>query len=210
MKIVKFLGGLGNQMFQYAFYLFLKQHFKQVKADITGFAGYSLHNGFELEDVFGIRLQQAGPFAIRLYTPERRDWATRKLRRLYGTKNAWYPEEKEFTYDPLIAVDKHPRYYWGYWQHYDYIKDIEPQLRKNFQFRERLKGENSKLLNEVSGLETVSLHVRRVITWVIPCWELFANRITTGKPLPAWSRSCRTPSLSFSPMTSPGAKSPCH
>lgn len=148
-------------MFQYAFYLFLKQHFKQVKADITGFAGYSLHNGFELEDVFGIRLQQAGPFAIRLYTPERRDWATRKLRRLYGTKNAWYPEEKEFTYDPLIAVDKHPRYYWGYWQHYDYIKDIEPQLRKNFQFRERLKGENSKLLNEVSGLETVSLHVRR-------------------------------------------------
>lgn len=148
-------------MFQYAFYLFLKQHFRTVKADIIGFADYSLHNGFELEHVFGIRLRLASPLEIRVYTPERSDWATRKLRRLYGAKNAWYPEKSEFSYDRLITGDKRSRYYWGYWQHYHYIKDIEPQLRENFQFREGLKGENRKLLNQVSGLETVSLHVRR-------------------------------------------------
>src|SRR3546814_663977 len=161
MKIVKFLGGLGNQMFQYAFYMYLKQHFRKVKADLTGFTSYPLHNGFELDQVFGIRLRQASPFEIRLYTPERKDWATRKLRRLYGTKKAWYAEKKEFSYDHLIAGDNRPRYYWGYWQHYHYIKDIEPQLRENFQFNQELKGQNSKLLNEVSGLQTVSLHVRR-------------------------------------------------
>src|SRR3546814_4721131 len=94
MKIVKFLGGLGNQMFQYAFYMYLKQHFRKVKADLTGFTSYPLHNGFELDQVFGIRLRQASPFEIRLYTPERKDWATRKLRRLYGTKKAWYAEKK--------------------------------------------------------------------------------------------------------------------
>lgn len=161
MKIVKFLGGLGNQMFQYAFYLFLKQHFNKVKVDLTGFSNYHLHNGYELEHVFGIRLRQADPFEIRLYTPERRDWTTRKLRRLYGTKKAWYSEKEEFAFDPLIAGDKGSRYYWGYWQHYHYIKDIEPQLRESFQFRQELSGQNSKLLNEVSGLQTVSLHVRR-------------------------------------------------
>src|SRR3546814_20785631 len=95
-----------------------------------------LHNGFELDQVFGIRLRQASPFEIRLYTPERKDWATRKLRRLYGTKKAWYAEKKEFSYDHLIAGDNRPRYYWGYWQHYHYIKDIEPQLRENFQFKQ--------------------------------------------------------------------------
>src|SRR3546814_7079747 len=78
MKIVKFLGGLGNQMFQYAFYMYLKQHFRKVKADLTGFTSYPLHNGFELDQVFGIRLRQASPFEIRLYTPERKDWATRQ------------------------------------------------------------------------------------------------------------------------------------
>src|SRR3546814_8801607 len=51
MKIVKFLGGLGNQMFQYAFYMYLKQHFRKVKADLTGFTSYPLHNGFELAQV---------------------------------------------------------------------------------------------------------------------------------------------------------------
>src|SRR3546814_20232070 len=71
MKIVKFLGGLGNQMFQYAFYMYLKQHFRKVKADLTGFTSYPLHNGFELDQVFGIRLRQASPFEIRLYTPEK-------------------------------------------------------------------------------------------------------------------------------------------
>src|SRR5690606_24838472 len=114
-----------------------------VKVDLGGFDSYHLRNGYELDDVLGIRLQQASPFHIRIYTPEKRDWATRKFRRLYGTKKAWYPEKEEFSFDRTIADDKRPRYYWGYWQHYHYIKDIEPQLRKSFQFRHALSGQNS-------------------------------------------------------------------
>ena len=34
MKIVKILGGLGNQMFQYALYLALKKHFHDEKIKI--------------------------------------------------------------------------------------------------------------------------------------------------------------------------------
>lgn len=46
MKIVRFLGGLGNQMFQYAFYKALAKQFGTVKADIREFKRYKLHNGF--------------------------------------------------------------------------------------------------------------------------------------------------------------------
>ena len=110
MKVVKFLGGLGNQMFQYAFYLSLKQHFGKVKADLHGFDDYELHHGFELEKVFGIQLEKANAFDLRIYTSDKRDWLTRKLRRIYGTKNAWYLERQEFGYDKNIYHDSSPRY----------------------------------------------------------------------------------------------------
>ena len=61
MKIVKILGGLGNQMFQYALYLALKEKFpdEEIKIDISCFRGYPLHNGFELDDIFSLDYQTA-------------------------------------------------------------------------------------------------------------------------------------------------------
>lgn len=52
--IVKCLGGLGNQMFQYAFYRRLQLENKNVFLDISGFKDYSLHYGFELNRVFNL------------------------------------------------------------------------------------------------------------------------------------------------------------
>lgn len=160
MKIVKFLGGLGNQMFQYAFYRSLQQQFK-VKADLSGFKDYSLHHGFELTKVFGIPVVQASAFELRLYQAEARDWLTRKLRRLYGTKGAAYNEPEEFGYDPTIYQDASPRYFWGYWQHYRYIQQVEEQLREAFRFREPLTGSNAVFLDRLQHQPSVAVHVRR-------------------------------------------------
>jgi hypothetical protein len=48
------IGGLGNQMFQYAAgrALSLKRG-DQFRLDVSDFSGYSLHQGFELQRVFG-------------------------------------------------------------------------------------------------------------------------------------------------------------
>lgn len=54
MIIVKFSGGLGNQMFQYGIYHALRKRYPQttVKADISFYHSTSVHQGFELNRVF--------------------------------------------------------------------------------------------------------------------------------------------------------------
>lgn len=160
-KIVRFLGGLGNQMFQYAFLLSLKQHFAKVKADLTGFETYELHQGFELKKVFDIDLEPASSLELRVYSSESRDWLTRKLRRIYGTKHAEYHERQEFSYDPTVYEDPSPRWFWGYWQHHAYIQMQEGNLRRAFQFKEALDGKNQSLVQTMALNNTVSVHVRR-------------------------------------------------
>ena len=55
MILIRFTSGLGNQMFQYSFYRFLKSLYKdtQVKADLTWFYANNDHHGYELQRIFG-------------------------------------------------------------------------------------------------------------------------------------------------------------
>lgn len=55
MIIVRFTSGLGNQMFQYSFYQFLRDRYPDtaVRADLTWFYANNDHHGYELERIFG-------------------------------------------------------------------------------------------------------------------------------------------------------------
>ena len=76
MIIVKFSGGLGNQMFQYALYKALKKRYPEtiVKADLSIYQVEDMHYGFELERVFGFitggLIQVATPREYRTVTGE--------------------------------------------------------------------------------------------------------------------------------------------
>lgn len=61
MVISHIIGGLGNQMFQYAAAraLSLKKGVS-LHLDVQDFSGYSLHNGYELDRVFALDVQLAG------------------------------------------------------------------------------------------------------------------------------------------------------
>ena len=54
MNIVRITSGLGNQMFQYAFYRAVKANVPDTKMDVSEFRHRSHHNGYELERVFHI------------------------------------------------------------------------------------------------------------------------------------------------------------
>jgi hypothetical protein len=161
MKIIKFLGGLGNQMFQYALYKTLQKKFPNVKADLHGYKNYPLHNGFELEKIFNIKLKKTNKFTKDLYNKHNRKWMYRKLRRLLNLKNAYQEEKSLFAFDPSILTDTKSRYYWGYWQNLRYFDVIADDLRIDFQFKNKLTGANQQTLSEIQQTESIAIHVRR-------------------------------------------------
>ncbi len=57
MIIVKFSGGLGNQLYQYAVYRLLSETYQniKVKADLSDYVLYDVHHGFELDRIFGVQ-----------------------------------------------------------------------------------------------------------------------------------------------------------
>ena len=61
MRIVKLLGGLGNQMFQFALYEALRRQHpdERMLVDLRCFKGYHKHRGFELDKVFGVKAEKA-------------------------------------------------------------------------------------------------------------------------------------------------------
>ena len=161
MKAVKFLGGLGNQLFQYAFFLALKQQFKDVKADLSDFEDYKLHNGFELSTIFKLDLPQITSFERKLYLRNNDKWIWRKLRRVYNTKNAYVEEFPQFAYSQAIFEDHKNRYYWGYWQHINYLNKVEDILRLHLKFPSFEDSENLRIQNLLHKENAISLHVRR-------------------------------------------------
>lgn len=161
MKIVQFLGGLGNQMFQYALYKVLQKKFPNVKGDVHGYQNYKLHNGFELENIFDIKLNKISPFTKNVYNNHNRKWIYRKLRRLLNLKNAYQEEKSLFAFDPSILHDPKSRYLWGYWQNLRYFETIADELKSDFKFKKELTGANQHTLVRIKQTESIAIHVRR-------------------------------------------------
>lgn len=159
MRIVKITGGLGNQMFQYAFARALEERTGEaVYVDRAGFARYRLHNGYELERVFGIAVRDA-PAAETIRLGTQSDSIPARLRRKYFTKKTHYID-RYFGFDEGVFALGGDRYYDGYWQSEKYFASIAPQIREAFRFARELDGENRALLDSI-GDQSVSVHVRR-------------------------------------------------
>lgn len=77
MYIVKFQGGLGNQMFQYAFMQLLKKRYpaEEVVADLSNYALHNPHTGYQLKSIFGIDLPLIAAKQLEnitgMYVPEK-------------------------------------------------------------------------------------------------------------------------------------------
>lgn len=164
MKIVKILGGLGNQMFQYALYVALKQTFTDEKLliDTSCFHGYALHYGFELNRIFGIQAPQANRkeiMKLAYYYPNYQCW--RIGSRILPIRKTMCMEAKDSTYDSSVLLKPGNRYLDGYWQNEKYFAHFRNEILETFKFPVFSEDQNIELIKQIQNKKSLSLHVRR-------------------------------------------------
>jgi len=159
------IGGLGNQMFQYAAGRALSiARSVPLRLDVSDFSGYSLHQGFELARVFSCPVTLVEPEDARAVL----GWQSQRyLRRvmvrpvLRSLRNQHFVVEPHFHYWSGIRDAPLPGYLMGYWQSERYFADVAQTIRADFTFRQPLIGRNLELAQEIGTANAVSLHVRR-------------------------------------------------
>ena len=164
MNVVKFTGGLGNQMFYYVLY----RRFQKLNGNSSVVANLDFYSkasiDFELLDVFfntnqllnidksGIekkyrKLNKFGDVVFRGHVPY-----LDKL--VYGEKEAYVYDENVFALRNSLLD--------GYWQSYRYLEGIEDEIRNELSFSLNDSGlkEFARKIRE-NGKDVVSVHVRR-------------------------------------------------
>lgn len=152
-KTIVFNGGLGNQMFQYAFYLQLK---RKHPLDIFLFdieQSQECHYGFELDRIFHVdTLKNTRNYRrLKKYCP----WFIDKFHTIKQEHSIEY-NKKIMETNLLLAR------YVGFWQSEKYCLPVEQDVRESFSFNlDLLNKETQNLSQEIDGEESVSVHIRR-------------------------------------------------
>lgn len=164
MIIVRLIGGLGNQMFQYAAgRAVAERHRVPLLLDVSGFRDYPLRR-FELH-AFAIRAAIADEVQLAAFTRPSSQaglWAGLR-RRLIGALSPSVLREASFTYDQRIESVRPPVFLDGYWQSEKYFSHLAPLLGSEFSLQDGLNEPNVDMARQISaaGGRAVSLHIRR-------------------------------------------------
>jgi hypothetical protein len=165
MIVSQIIGGLGNQMFQYAAGFALANQRNQTLAlDISGFLSYQRHNGFELTRIFSIDSKIASDGDLKhtlnwqAISPVKRLLLSPKFSFL---RNGGWVVEPYFNHWEGLNQAPMDAYLVGYWQSEKYFKSIESAIRKNFSFKLPMSQLNQNIANLITKSNAVSLHVRR-------------------------------------------------
>ena len=155
MIIVKIKGGLGNQIFQYAFARFLSiQKKAKVKID----------NGINSNKQDTYREYGLKYFNITLELSSKNESLTTKyplgiiskiirgIQKISGIHNIGWNKN---------ILNSKEKYLEGYWQSYKYLEPIRDILLKELTLKKTIETKYKNLLDQISNTDSVSIHVRR-------------------------------------------------
>jgi hypothetical protein len=169
MIIVKLIGGLGNQMFQYAAARGLAHRNSTfMKLDLYGFETYKIRK-YQLH-CFNIVEQFATISEINAFitNSSAKKSVKRQLRFFFGinqTESFYYPStsiiEKNLCFSEDAFNQKGHIYLDGYWQSDKYFADIKEVIYRDFSFRIKPSTSNQRILNQINNSNSISVHIRR-------------------------------------------------
>ena len=175
MFVVCFGDGLGNQMFQYAFYLSLIDNYpdNKVLMDINNIYGKSMHNGFELERIFGIKKDECSfGTAVSLsdyYPKQKKRYLFMNAlmlfrRRVFGSKSSFIKEDDPTAfYEDVYNLSRIKSYIFvGNWVNEKYLMRVEKKLKDVFLFPDFDENDvkNREFADVITNCNAVGVHVR--------------------------------------------------
>ena len=158
------LGGLGNQMFIYAMYLALKNAHpdEDVYLCRRSYKGYPLHNGYELEHVFGIDAPEASIWELtKVAYPYFNYKSWQLMRHLMPVRRSMVSGTTQIEFDYGNITTPEDTYYDGYWQNENNFLPIRAKVLEAYTFPSFNCKQNEKLAEKILNKVTVSCHIRR-------------------------------------------------
>lgn len=165
MIISRVIGGLGNQMFQYAVgrAVSLVRNVP-LRLDISGFANYGLHQWIEFQRIFNCTAEIANEGDVRRIL----GWqSSARVRGILSRRSITAFRKKGFIVEPHhhywqgIRDVPHDCYLMGYWQSEKYFLDVASVIRSHFTFKFPPVNRNADIVDLINQVSAVSLHVRR-------------------------------------------------
>lgn len=173
MKIVNIIGGLGNQMFEYAMYLALKDAHpdEEIKLCTHSFRGYGLHNGLEISRVFGTEINEASLLDMCKVAYPFLNYKMWQIMMHYLPKrNSMTCGTTQVPFNFIDVTRSDSCYYDGYWQNEGFFKHIREDVIKAFSFPAFCKKRNESLAGKLIRRNSVSVHIRRGDYLKEPIW----------------------------------------
>jgi len=173
MKIVNILGGLGNQMFEYAMYLALKEAHPEedIKVCTRSFRGYGLHNGLEIGRIFGLQINEASLWDLCKVVYPLFNY------KMWQIMIHYLPQRKSMTsgttqipFDFGEVTRNDSVFYDGYWQNEGFFKHIREQVLNTYSFPIFKDVKNEQLAGKLIRSNSVSIHIRRGDYLKEPIW----------------------------------------
>ena len=166
MIVVRFEGGLGNIMFEYACGRRMAHvNNTALLFDVDACKTNPLGDySFNLE-AFNINIQPnlASPEDLERYRSYRSIPSKKAFfHNLLRADKKKYIEEKYYHFDPGILALRGDMYLHGWWQTEKYFSDIREILLNDFSLRNPFTGTNSETAEKIKNSESVSIHIRRL------------------------------------------------
>lgn len=167
MIIIRVMGGLGNQLQQYALYRKFQSLGTEAKLDISWFSTDSqtrmrAPRKLALSDFMDLPMETADEAEVRTLlgrTYEEEAGLAEKLKRRFAPEKLPLFEETEMHHPQLLSWQN--RYLVGYWACEAYYADILGMLRKEIRFPESEDERNRGTMEKMAGQTSVSIHIRR-------------------------------------------------